>query len=127
MAGYFIVAGGAGASVFYVNMTGPESHLEIGRYVGTRASPVAPVLSGDEPLWSPSAIRTRRGVRLYAARYTDEGWTQVVWADSTDGVSFGPQRVALETRRQLRDQLMELIVLQDYPKTRRNLFALGVH
>ena len=31
------------------------------------------------------------------------------------------------TRQQLRDQLMDLIVLQDYPKTRRDLFALGVH
>ena len=25
------------------------------------------------------------------------------------------------------DQLLELIVMQDYPKTRRELFALGVH
>ncbi|MEM7028661.1 MAG: sulfatase-like hydrolase/transferase [Chloroflexota bacterium] len=30
-------------------------------------------------------------------------------------------------RQQLRDQLLDLIILQDYPKTRRNLFALGVH
>lgn len=30
-------------------------------------------------------------------------------------------------REQLRDKLMTLIVMQDYPKTRRNLFALGVH
>ncbi len=30
-------------------------------------------------------------------------------------------------RQELRDQLMELIVLQDHPKTRRDLFALGVH
>ena len=32
-----------------------------------------------------------------------------------------------EIRQELRDELIELIVLQDYPKTRRNLFALGVH
>ena len=32
-----------------------------------------------------------------------------------------------EIRRGLRDQLLELIVLQDHPKTRRDLFALGVH
>ena len=31
------------------------------------------------------------------------------------------------TRQTLRDQLLDLIILQDYPKTRRNLFALGVH
>ena len=30
-------------------------------------------------------------------------------------------------RQALRDRLLELIVLQDYPKTRRELFALGVH
>lgn len=30
-------------------------------------------------------------------------------------------------RQELRDKLMELIVMQDYPKTRRELFALGVH
>jgi len=32
-----------------------------------------------------------------------------------------------DIRRELRDQLVELIVLQDFPKTRRELFALGVH
>ncbi|MDP6359761.1 MAG: sulfatase-like hydrolase/transferase [Planctomycetota bacterium] len=32
-----------------------------------------------------------------------------------------------EVRQDLRDRLMELIVQQDYPKTRRNLFSLGVH
>lgn len=31
------------------------------------------------------------------------------------------------TRQTMRDQLLDLIILQDYPKTRRNLFALGVH
>ena len=30
-------------------------------------------------------------------------------------------------RQRLRDKLLELIVMQDYPKTRRDLFALGVH
>ena len=34
---------------------------------------------------------------------------------------------SLETRQELQYQLMELIILQDYPKTRRELFALGVH
>lgn len=31
------------------------------------------------------------------------------------------------TRQELRDQLLDLIILQDYPKTRRDLFALGIH
>ena len=31
------------------------------------------------------------------------------------------------TRQMMRDQLLDLIIMQDYPKTRRNLFALGVH
>ena len=30
-------------------------------------------------------------------------------------------------RQDLRDQLLELIIMQDHPKTRRSLFALGVH
>jgi hypothetical protein len=30
-------------------------------------------------------------------------------------------------RLALRDRLLELIVMQDYPKSRRELFALGVH
>jgi arylsulfatase len=30
-------------------------------------------------------------------------------------------------RQALRDRLLELIVMQDYPKTRRELYALGVH
>ncbi len=30
-------------------------------------------------------------------------------------------------RTELRDQLLERIILQDYPKPRRNLYALGVH
>ena len=30
-------------------------------------------------------------------------------------------------RAELRDRLLELIIMQDYPKTRRELFALGVH
>jgi arylsulfatase A-like enzyme len=32
-----------------------------------------------------------------------------------------------DIRTDLRDQLMTLIVMQDYPKTRRDLFAIGVH
>ena len=32
-----------------------------------------------------------------------------------------------KVKEQLKAQLMELIVLQDYPKTVRSLYALGVH
>jgi arylsulfatase A-like enzyme len=32
-----------------------------------------------------------------------------------------------ETRIHMRDRLLDLIIEQDYPKTRRGLFALGVH
>jgi arylsulfatase len=32
-----------------------------------------------------------------------------------------------ETRIQLRDKLLDLVIEQDYPKTRRDLYALGVH
>ena len=33
----------------------------------------------------------------------------------------------LGIRQELQYQLMELIILQDYPKTQRELFALGAH
>ena len=36
-----------------------------------------------------------------------------------------PQHAGL--RQELRDRLLELIIMQDYPKTRRELYALGVH
>ena len=32
-----------------------------------------------------------------------------------------------QLRQRLRDELLEMMVMQDYPKTRRELFALGVH
>ena len=30
-------------------------------------------------------------------------------------------------RQELRDRLLELVVMQDYPMPRRDLFALGMH
>lgn len=32
-----------------------------------------------------------------------------------------------QVRLELREQLLEQIILQDYPKPQRGLFALGVH
>ena len=45
--------------------------------------------------------------------------------DEQNNLAADPGHAAL--RQSLRDALLEKIVLQDYPKTRRSLFALGVH
>jgi arylsulfatase len=45
--------------------------------------------------------------------------------DEQHNLVANPEFAAI--REGLRDQLMTLIVMQDYPKTRRSLFALGVH
>ena len=45
--------------------------------------------------------------------------------DEQDNVVADPAFATV--RQELRDHLLELVVLQDHPKTRRELFALGVH
>jgi arylsulfatase A-like enzyme len=48
-------------------------------------------------------------------------------ADPDEQVNIVADPSYATVRQGLRDQLLELIVMQDYPKTRRELFALGVH
>ena len=48
-------------------------------------------------------------------------------ADPDEQVNLVADPAYAEIRQELRDRLLELIVMQDYPKTRRELFALGVH
>ena len=45
--------------------------------------------------------------------------------DEQKNLAADPAHAA--TRAELRDKLLELIVMQDHPKTRRDLWALGVH
>ena len=45
--------------------------------------------------------------------------------DEQHNLAADPAHAA--TRNELRDRLLDLVILQDYPHTHRDLFALGVH
>ncbi|MCH8526949.1 MAG: sulfatase-like hydrolase/transferase [Kiritimatiellae bacterium] len=85
-------------------------------------SPIAGFSPGD---WART-LRTRRFRYTY---YPCEGGEQLfdLKYDPDEQVNLARQPEWQSVRRQLKDELMEQIILQDYPKTRRSLFALGVH
>ena len=66
---------------------------------------------------------------------SDMGWPCAFYAisradlghldDQLGRVMAAPAHAA--TRNELRDRLLDLVILQDYPHTHRDLFALGVH
>lgn len=73
-----------------------------------------------------------RTIRTHNYRYTfyangngDQMFDLRLDPDEQHNVVADPAYASL--RRELRDQLLEMIVLQDYPLTRRGLFALGIH
>ena len=45
----------------------------------------------------------------------------------TSSATWRPTPAHAATRNELRDRLLDLVILQDYPHTHRDLFALGVH
>ena len=45
--------------------------------------------------------------------------------DETKNLAHDPEYAGI--RAEMRDRLLELVVLQDYPHTTRGLFALGAH
>ena len=83
-------------------------------------------------IWSVNPMDWARTIRTRRHRYTfypcGGGEQLFDLADDPDeqhNLCADPAHA--DCRRDLRDQLIELIVMQDYPKTRRELFALGVH
>lgn len=83
-------------------------------------------------IWSITPADWARTVRTKDFRYTfyaagngEQMFDLRADPDEQRNIAADPAHAA--TRQELRDQLMELIVMQDYPKTRRELFALGVH
>lgn len=82
-------------------------------------------ISSDDPKDWARTIRTRQ------FRYTFYPWGGEQLFDLTRDPDEQQNLIAepdyAGTREALRFRLMELIVKQDYPKPRRNLFALGVH
>lgn len=81
--------------------------------------------SADPGLWART-VRTRRWRYTF---YPQGNGEQLFDLDSDPDEQVN--RVAhpefTSIRREMRDRLMEQIVMQDQPKTRRALFALGVH
>ncbi|MBT4818873.1 MAG: hypothetical protein HON70_24405, partial [Lentisphaerae bacterium] len=48
-------------------------------------------------------------------------------ADPDEQTNLAHAPAHADVRQALRDRLLKLVVLQDWPRTRRNLYALGVH
>lgn len=83
-------------------------------------------------IWSIDPGDWARTLRTNPYRYTwyPAGGGEQLFDLSTDpdeqrNLAYDPRCAGI--RCDLRDALLEAIVLQDYPKTRRDLFALGVH
>lgn len=83
-------------------------------------------------IWSNSLDEWARTIRTRDHRYTfyaDGGGEQLFDLrsdpDESNNVAF--DAAYSDVRQGLRGELLELVVAQEYPKTRRELFALGVH
>jgi arylsulfatase A-like enzyme len=82
-------------------------------------------------IWSNTPNDWARTVRTARWRYTwypDDGEQLFdLETDPDEQRNLARDPAHAETRQSLRDQLLKLIVLQDWPRPRRELFALGVH
>jgi len=83
-------------------------------------------------IWSITPGDWARTIRTKEFRYTfyaNGNGEQMfnLYKDPDEQYNIVAEPEYVEIRQELRDKLMELIVMQDYPKTRRELFALGVH
>jgi len=83
-------------------------------------------------IWSVSPGDWARTIRTKEFRYTfyaNSNGEQLfnLRDDPDEQQNIVANPAYAKVRQELRDRLMELIVMQDYPKTRRELFALGVH
>ena len=82
-------------------------------------------------IWSNTPNDWARTVRTAKWRYTwypDEGEQLFdLEADPDEQENLARDPAHTEERQELRDRLFKLVVLQDWPRTRRELFALGAH
>jgi len=82
-------------------------------------------------IWSVSPGDWARTIVTKRHRYTfyPGNGDQIfdIEADPDEQKNLARDPAHAKTRSRLRDRLMKLIVMQDYPKTRRELYALGVH
>ncbi|MEM7127518.1 MAG: sulfatase-like hydrolase/transferase [Chloroflexota bacterium] len=83
-------------------------------------------IDADHPGQWARTIRTRD----WRYTYYPQGYGEQLFdlqADPDEQHNLVGDAAHQAKRQMLRDQLMDLIILQDYPKPRRSLFALGVH
>ena len=109
-----------------------RSLLALGRDKSAAWHRDAAYTEGYNAIWSNAPEDWCRTIRTRDYRYTfyaNRGGEQLFDLrndpDETRDLAAAPDYAA--TRQELRDELLELIVLQEFPKTRRELFALGVH
>lgn len=84
------------------------------------------------PVWSMDVRDWARTIVTEKYRYTwypDGGNEQLfdLLEDSDELNNLSEKEHFKEIKRRLKDELMELIVQQDFPKTVRNLYAFGIH
>ncbi len=82
-------------------------------------------------IWSNTPNDWARTVRTTTWRYTwypDDGEQLFNLANDPDEqTNLAHDPAYADVRTEMRDRLLKAIVLQDWPRTRRDLFALGVH
>ena len=83
-------------------------------------------------IWSADPGEWARTIRTQRYRYTlypcgNGEQLFDLQADPDEQLNLAQSTEHLEIKRELKDKLLELIILQDYPKPRRELFAFGVH
>ena len=73
--------------------------------------------------------RTVRTADWRYTRYPDEAGEQLfhLAEDPDEQRNLAADPTCATVRNELRDRLLDLVILQDYPHTRRDLYALGVH
>lgn len=92
----------------------------------------AAYIESYNPIWSADVSDWARTIRTSQYRYTfyPNGKGEQLFDlinDPDEQRNLVSDKSFAQVRREMRDELLEQIVLQDFPKTRRNLFALGVH
>jgi arylsulfatase len=83
------------------------------------------ISSADPGDWARSIRTERYRYTLYPCGNGEQLFDLMNDPDEQNNLVADPDHA--HTRTELRDQLLELIILQDYPKPRRELYALGVH
>ncbi len=84
-----------------------------------------PIWSADYTDWART-IRNDKYRYTYYSDYSGEQLFDLI-NDPDEQINLAGVAEYEKTKQKLKDALLEAIIKQDYPKTRRNLYSLGVH